>query len=299
MLLLAISLLAGCRDDAIEPGRDQVRIAALSPAVAVILVDLGLEEQIVARHGWDLILDRELPVAGDQTGLDYEVLVRTRPTHVILEWGSRPLPARLTRLAEQHGWMLKNVSLLTLDDIEEAAEDLHRQLGDGSDWAGSELETRWRSALRQRDTVAQRNSGGVLLLYSTQPPGALGPGSAHQEVLESIGGRSVLEHGGPYLTLDAEDVLRLSPDGIIIIRPRPPGSAPDDPDLDTLRRQLGRIGTLDVPAVRHGRLALIDHPLGQLPSTSLAEIAREMAAILEGWTMAEQEPGPAGGSRPD
>lgn len=283
----ALALLPGCWQSAAPTVRasesDEVRIAALSPAVAAILRDLELEDRVVARHGWDLALNESLPVGGDQTGLDYEMLLRVRPTHVVLEWGSRPLPARLEQLAQRHGWAVHNYRLLTLDDVERTARDLHGRFGGGEEWAETALALRWREAMRERECAAK--AGRVLLLYSMRPPGALGPGSAHQQLLEAIGGQPALTSGGPYVALDAEDVLRMAPDGIIVIRPRArEAEAGPRADVEAIRQQLGRIGTLDIPAVREGKLAIIDHPLGQLPSTSLTEVAEEMAVILGEWS---------------
>lgn len=286
--IILLVVVAGCgRDGApAAPTRpqDEVRIAALSPAVAVIMSDLDVADRVVARHGWDLALDRELPVGGDQAGLDYEMLLRVNPTHILLEWGARPIPVRLEQLAQQQNWTVHNYRLLTLEEIEQAARDLHAKFGAGgadSSWEETDLAKRWRESLREREGL--HRAGRVLVLYSTRPPGALGPGSAHQQVLEAIGGLPALTEGNPYITLDAEDVLRMAPDGIILIRPRGRDAPAAHASADEVRQQLGRVGMLDVPAVRLGRLALIDHPLGQLPSTSLTEIADEMAAILEVW----------------
>jgi ABC-type hemin transport system substrate-binding protein len=291
LLLIVIAALPGCQEG--EPAAQlpgEVRLAALSPAVAVVLRDLGLEEQIVARHGWDMVLDRALPVAGDQAGLDYEVLLRAMPTHVLLEWGARPLPARLEKLATQHGWSIHNYRLLTLADVERAGQDLHERFsGSQEAWTSTNVARQLRRSFAERPELA--GAGRILLLYSTRPPGALGPGSAHHQVLEAIGGQPALTTGNPYLTLDAEDVLRMAPDGIILLRPRHIG-APAEPSLpDEVGRELGRLGELEIPAVREGRLARIDHPLGLLPSTSLGEVADEMAEILGRWA---NERGPAG-----
>ena len=102
------------------------RIVALSPALAHMLVGLGLEDRIVGRHDWDLVLSKQVPAVGSQDGIDYEALLRTDPTDVLLEWGSRPLPTRLTTLADEHGWTIRNYgALLTLDDIATTLDDLH------------------------------------------------------------------------------------------------------------------------------------------------------------------------------
>jgi ABC-type hemin transport system substrate-binding protein len=279
--LLATGLVGGCGGEQAAAPRNgseqesEVRMAVLSPALAVMLHDLGLEDHIVARHGWDLALDRSLPVAGDQTGLDYEVLLRVNPTHVLLEWGARPLPARLEELSARRGWSIQNHRLLTLEDVQNTTRELHERFAPAEEtWEDTALARRMAAAFTKQPAL--EGAGRILLLYSVRPPTALGPGSAHQQVLESIGGVPALTNGSPFITMDLEDVLRLAPDGIILIGTGAGGEQDD-------AGRFGRIAALPIPAARRGRLAMIDHPLSQLPSTSLIEVAEQMARVLEQW----------------
>lgn len=274
------------------------RIVALSPALAVTLKDLGLADKVVGRHGFDMVLDKSVPVCGDQAGIDYEALLAAKPTHVLLEWGSRPLPDRLSQLAAERHWVLKSYPLLKLDDIRASAADMWtlrswRAPGRGrarpaateppGPWETSGVATRMNAAWSRRGDFEP--AGRILLLGALSPPAALGPGSFHQQILEVIGGRPAITTGSPFMTLDAEDALRLKPDGIIIIRPRAPGTpAPPAPTRDDLTMLLGRVGSLEVPAVRDGHVALIDDPLALTPSTAMIGLADEMAAILRQWS---------------
>lgn len=92
------------------------------------------------------------------------------------------------------------------------------------------------------------------------------------------------------MELDAEDVLRLDPAGIVLISPRGVGTARASVGEADLLARLGRLGDLDIRAVREGRVALIDDPLALLPSTAMAGFADRLAAILESWEEAD-EPG--------
>jgi hypothetical protein len=58
------------------------------------------------------------------------------------------------------------------------------------------------------------------------------------------------------------------------------------PTLAEARTALGNIALLDIPAVRDGRLTLIDHPLGLLPASSLAEVADDVALAFDAWERA-------------
>ncbi len=294
-----------------QPAGEGERIVVLSPAAAVMLRDLGLADRIVGRHDYDMVLPDSIPAVGHQEAIDYEALIRVDPTLIIIEWGSRPLPPRLTELAAAHGWAVKRITLLTLDDIARTLDDLAIVLGAVDLAAGEQarppgmgapadlrvlprftdpaerLEQPLPSARLARAWSRRGDGfgdlGGILLLAATDPPGALGPGSFHQQILERIGGTPAIETGTPWIELDVEDIARLAPSGIVLVAPRGRGVRAEPIDRAEIERRLGRIATLDIPAVRSGRLGLIDDPLSLLPSTSMARFADELAAILEGW----------------
>lgn len=261
------------------PG-DGPRIVALSPALAVTLRDLGLAGRIVGRHGFDRSLPREIPVCGDQSGIDYEALIRVQPTHVLVEWGSRPLPARLERLGAERGWTLRAFALLTLEDITASVEDLARQFDAPAPGLRDRLGEAW--APRPGRLAG---AGRVLLLGAVEPPSVLGPGSFHHQILERLGGTPAVTEGNPFITLDAEDVVRLAPDAIILILPRAPDAPPRPvpPEQAELERLLGRLARLELAAVARGRVALIDDPLAHTPSTAMLTLTEEMSRILEEW----------------
>jgi ABC-type hemin transport system substrate-binding protein len=188
----------------VTPVSSGPRIVSLSPAIAIILRDLKMDDRIVGRDSNDMVLDRSVPICGDQAGLDYEAILRARPTHVFLQWGARELPPRLTELARQHGWTVNSYGLLTLDEIAAAVADLRKQLEPTP--AGSSpgpLEQAMQHAWSRRgDGFA--SVGRVLLLESIDPPAAFGPGSFHQQALERIGGTPALTQGNVFITMDIE-----------------------------------------------------------------------------------------------
>jgi ABC-type hemin transport system substrate-binding protein len=286
------------------------RVVALSPAVGVMMRDLGLSDLVVGKHDYDMVFGDTVPAVGHQEAIDYESLLRVAPTDVIIEWGSRPLPPRLEEMASANGWDLYPVRLLTLDDIAETVDELAIRYGvvdfetvgsgrpegvggpadipalprfrDPAEALEAELPS---AALARAWTVRGggfEGIGPVLLIGGVDPVGALGPGSFHHQILERIGGVPALRAGSPWVELDAEDVLRLDPAAIVLIAPaRGGGAGSRDPAV--VRERLGVLGTLDVAAVRDGRLALIDDPLALLPSTSMADFADRLAAALEAW----------------
>lgn len=287
-------------DAARTAGTRDLRIVALSPALAITLRDLGLAEHIVGRHGYDLALDPAIPVCGDQAGIDYEALILARPTHIVMQWGSRDLPPRLGELATAHGWTILNYDLLTLNDVRISAVELHdalagpesQRLGQGatvrtarSAAPAPAILDRLESAFRHRG-AGFAGAGRVLLLLSASPVAAVGPGSFHQQALESIGGIPALTRGGPYQELDIEDVIRLAPDAIVLLRPRDRDapSATGPLSIERRDRLLGILAGRPIPAVENGRIAVIDDPLCLLPGSSLVVFADDLAQILSQWS---------------
>lgn len=279
LLALVAMLPLGCgrsQTPPAPPAGPEARIAVLSPALAAILCDLGLRERIVGRHAYDLVLDPDVPVCGEQRGINYETLLRVEPTHVLTEWGDRELPRRLRELAVDEGWQLRDLRVLTLQDVAAAAAEFVKLFPD----ARPVPRVGRLAGLAGDRPAVPRWEGRVLLLMSVSPIAALGPGSAHHELLVAVGGVPAISEGSPHMQLHAEDVLRLAPEAIVLIQP---GGGGVDREARGVEERLGVIASLDIPALREGRLALIDHPLALLPSTALADVADEMAALLDGW----------------
>jgi ABC-type Fe3+-hydroxamate transport system substrate-binding protein len=256
---------------------ERYRIAAIGPGVGVILRDLGLEKSVVGRHGFDMALDPSIPVCGDLTGIDYEALLAAKPTHVVLEWDQRDPPERLMKLAGEMDWDVRVLRLTSLAGIRACAIDLAETFNVTSD-----LVERLDRAWSPRASDLSR-AGRVLLLVQTNPPAALGPGSYHHEILERIGGVGALQDAAPFVTMDVEDVMRLDPDVIVLVSPRPRDSDERTYSQDQLAALLGPLTSRGIKAIERGHVAVIDDPLGQTASTALIDFADELAQILSMW----------------
>jgi ABC-type Fe3+-hydroxamate transport system substrate-binding protein len=285
IILVAFTLAAFAAYSLSRPAASQrsdtsPRIVSLSPAIAISLRDLGFEQLIVGRDAYDRILPASIPVCGDLEGIDYEHLLSVRPTHILTQLGVKQFPARLEELAQRNKWMLRNFPQLSLEDIASVARDLENIFAPSAPAAPvfKEMERAW-----SKRGEGFPGAGRVLLLAAVDSPSAFGPGSCHQQILERIGATPAIKDGAPYITLDAEDVLKLSPDAIILILPREPGTPAANATPAEVRRLLGRVGQLDIAAVKNGRLALIDDPLAHTPSTAMIGVADEMAKILSEW----------------
>ncbi len=261
-----------------SPGDNNIRIAAIGPGVGVILRDLGLEQYIVGRHGFDMALDPAIPVCGDLMGIDYEALLAVKPTHVYLEWGQPAAPQRLSALAERMGWEVHLLRLASLEAIRACVEDVSETFG-----VDSELVERMDNAWSPRREDLSR-VGSVLMLVQTNPPAALGPGSYHHDILERIGGVGALQDTAAFVTMDVEDVLRVNPDAIVLVAPRPRDTDAIAHSPDQVTEMLGPLVDRGLRAIENGRVAVIDDPLCQTASTALIGFADELAEILARWS---------------
>jgi len=272
------------------------RVVALGPGLTDMLRSLGMGGKLVGRHGFDAWADAALPVCGDQTGLNFENLLRVRPTHVYVQWGQRTLPPALVDLAEREGWRLHNVPLLTLADVRAAAELMHGELA-GGEFASTAFAKRWDAAFAAEGRPGLAGAGRVLLLHTVNPPAALGPGSYHHDTLVALGGRPALTTGGAYQTLDAEAVLRLAPDAVVLVQPAAAGgagagqNAADEVVVGAgAAAHLGPLAGLAIPALAGGsepgvppRVARFTGSMTLIPGPSLAGFAEQLRGVLRGW----------------
>ncbi len=274
-LLVGWLLVSACSRsgtaEAVSP-RDQVRICALSPALSATLVELGLGGRVVGRHGYDMALDAAVPVVGDESGIDAEALLRTRPTHVLVEETSEQTLAALRALGDDAGFSIEVFRLRTLADIEAGAARCIAA------FAPDDANARARLA-RFRETLAPRSAGfdgRVLLLAGETPPLAIGDASFHGEMLERMGCANALDGRSPWVDLDAEDLVRLDPDGLILLHPRTgDGRAPPD--------HLAPLRGLGLRAIEGDRVLVVDDPLCLMPSLALDRVAAQIRRALEGW----------------
>lgn len=252
------------------------RIVSLSPGLSITLADLGLAGRVVGRHASDRSLDPAIRVVGDQTGIDYEVLARLEPTHIVMQTDAGGVPALLTSLAAQRGWRLVALPMLTLDDIESAVGRLAGVFADepGVTEAAHRIRARVAEVWSEDPTIRER-AGRMLVVYWTSPLGVAGPGSFHHDLARRLGARAIPETGGPYQTLDAEDLRAAAPDSIVLL-------TPDLTDAD-LARTVERWREYGIPAALEGRVAVLREWSYLTPGTAILGLAEAMRRASQPW----------------
>lgn len=266
-----------------RPAPPPPRIVSLSPALTRTLVDLGLEDHIVGRTEFSRSVDSQITVVGNLFELDYERLIRLQPTHVFVQPAAGGVDKQLHRLCRSRGWELGQWKINTIHDIQRTIRELPLAVFSANDGrrAGAT-----RRAAELLDAIAHALSppqeelwrGSTLLVADTEPVLAFGRRTYLHDCLVALGGRNVVEAVG-WVELSLEDVVRLDPAAIILVRDRRPA------DAATPDRVLAK---LDIAAVRNGRIEVLFHPDATLPSSSVIGVAGELRRVLQEL----REPGP-------
>lgn len=277
-LMMLLLLCGGCARDetpaenAETPQANEasaLRIVSLSPAISRTLADLGLAGQIVGRTPFCASVDRATPIVGDLHNLDYEQLVRVKPTHVLVQPPASGLDSELVQLASQRNWQLHTWRLNDIADIEHMLSELPEAL-DRPDLREDAASLRGRiDEASQPDATWTQPT---LIIANSDPISAFGSGTYMHDILTALGGvNAATQDNYPQFTL--EDIVRMNPAAIVLVRP---GASAGADAADSL----GPLVSLEIDAVRTGRVAVLRHADAYLPSSALVEVADELRAIL-------------------
>ena len=286
------------------------RIVALAPGLTETLRRIGIGSKIVGRHGFDAWTDPTILVCGDQGGIDAEMLRRANPTHLYLQWGDRQLPSSIKSIAADQHWIVRNFTLLSLDQIQAAAAAMYTDvratcdtpsaraaLGiDAETFADSPVGKLWQSATAQLTgdaAAAFAGLGPIMLLYSDREPvAAAGPGSYHHEILTRLGCRQAILTGAAYQVLDRETLRRTSPAIVVVLKPRKPVAvltATQTPNTALTEQPATNQPATNQPALRRAlgfdesaltRVVIIDDPLAFVPGLNLIDLVEELKKKL-------------------
>ena len=248
-------------------GGQGLRIASLSPALTRTIQFLGLEQSIVGRSTYCGSIDASIPVVGDLLQVDYERLVRVAPTHVLVQPPATGPDSGLVRMADERGWaLLEYTGLDSITDIKAMVHDLALQLDDSDEGSirrrAEALTAEIDSAMRAGDGAFD---GRVLLVHDTESIGACGIGTYLDELLVGLGARNALTTNG-WVTLGLEDVVRLEPDGIIVIRTGPERAGMPGSDQ--------AFASLGVP------VTILAHPDVHYPAPTVTDVAEALDRAL-------------------
>lgn len=281
-IMLAILLLSSACERSASDAVDsdgELRIVSLSPAISRTLVDFDLEDSIVGRTPFCASIDPAIPVVGSLLDVDYERLIKLEPTHVLVQPSlATGVEPRLRELAASNGWALGEFpGLNTIDDVEEMILALPALLYPGDTEArqrtaarAAQITTNIANALKPAGEDAWK--GPTLLVAGIDPVFVFGTGTYLHDVLTALGGTNVAHVEG-WAELSLEDVIRLDPGAIILVRELPVTNG-------GVKNALGPLAGLPVRAVEDDRLAVLAHPDANLPSSGVIGVTEALRDVL-------------------
>ena len=262
----------------LEPAR--LRIVSLSPVSTEVLFALGAGARVVGRTHWDLYPSeaRAVPDLGNGMQPNVEAVLGAHPDLVVLyaSEGNRGAASRL-RAA---GASTLSLHMDRVSDLRRVAVLLARAVGDsmaGVRLADSVQRTldHVRDLARQRVRDPAREGAAaspatprVFWFIWESPLYTIGRGSFLSELVEIAGARNIfddLEAAAPQVTL--EEVVRRNPD-IIITGP------------ENARRIRQSAAWQTIPAVRRGRVLVVDTALVGRPGPRLGQAALHLRLLL-------------------
>jgi ABC-type hemin transport system substrate-binding protein len=299
-LLCACMALVGCDrsepQSSGEPDAHAMRIVTLAPALTKMVIDLGLTDAIVGVGEHDACAPQGAAVVGNFMNVNTERLYELRPTHVLMMTGQHGVPESLAAMAQSAGFDLvayaypngiEDVGAVLFDEAELLREDSGVRDPDRRS-VGAALDMKMQAQRLKLHMFMQLAAIGrvtgsvakpsVLLVIGVEPNvRASAPaqtGTVLDDLLGFAGGLNAAAQSQVSAPVyDREKLMGLAPEVILLL-------LPNDPPLTENDSRLAAFAGLDIPAVRDGRIALINDPMVLLPATNLPQAAATLAKAI-------------------
>jgi len=253
--------------DTIRSGPPAQRIVSLSPVTTELLFTLGAGSRVVGRTHWDVYPDAAKGVAdlGNGMGPNVEAIVGVHPDLVIIYAGesNRAAAAQLRRAG------INTLAIRDdhISDFRRTVELVARATGDTA--AGRTIADSVERSLAAV-SARPRPAKPVTVFWHVwdSPIMTIGSGSYMNELVNIAGAKNIfgdLPQPSPQVAL--EEIVRRNPDFILV-------GAESEKKLRA--NPLWR----SVPAVREGRMLVVDTLLVGRPGVRLGEAARHLRALI-------------------
>jgi iron complex transport system substrate-binding protein len=247
------------------------RIVSLSPATTELLFALGLGPEVVGRtrYGDWPPEARAVPDVGEGIGPSVEVVAARRPD-LVLVYASAANRGAVSRL-EAMGIQAAVFRLDLAADLDRAAVAIGVLAGAGAAARGfvAAFDSSLRAVAAARAPRGRRPR--VYVDVWPDPPMTVGRGSYLSQLVRLAGAENLFDDvAASSATVSLESIVARDPDAVLVVA------------TDTARRVdlAARPGWRAVPAVREGRVLVVDASLYARPSPRLPLAAADLAARL-------------------
>jgi iron complex transport system substrate-binding protein len=248
------------------------RIISLSPSITEILFSLGLEERIVGVSNHSDFPPRALakPRVGSYISPSVERTISLNPDLIVATAAGNP--REFVERVETLGLTVYTVYPKDFDGILRSIS--HIAAIAGAERSGARVVGEMRRRKRRiLQLTRDRPRPTVFLQIGTAPIVTVGKGSFANDLISLAGGRNIAG-GEPvkYPRYSIEEILVKAPDVIIITSMNPRGNSQE------LAQGWKRWKT--IPAVKRGRVFVIDSDLVDLPSPRIIDGLEAIAGVL-------------------
>lgn len=254
------------------------RVICMSPSVTELTFALGEGDRVVGVSQHTVhppeALDR--PRCGGFVNPNFERIMALQPDLVV----TQGLAEDVRRFADEQGIKCLTLDITDLDSIFSAIRRLGRALHCPD--KAAELARRMSTDLdRVRSRVSDRPRVPAFVVIGREPGSlgnltTIGPGSYLADVLELAGGRNIFSDlSQRYATVNKESLAQRRPEVIVELH--------GDGMMGTqkkqqVRRTWSQMSAL--PAVRQGRVHVVDGTYALIPGPRVIKLARELARHL-------------------
>ena len=248
------------------------RIVSLAPNITEILYSLGLDEEIVgvSNHcNFPEKAKRKVRV-GSYISLDFEKITSLNPDLIIATGAgnTREMVGRLGKL----GFQTYVIFPKNFDDILQSIIHIGQVVNRDREARGI-TEGMKRRSQRVIELTKNLPRPKVFVQIGEAPIVTVGKGSFADDLLRLAGGENIAgKEKEVYPRFGMEEILRRSPEVIVISSMNPKG------DYQKILQEWTRWKT--IPAVKNGRIYLIDSDLLDRPSPRIIDGLEELARVL-------------------
>ena len=253
--------------DTIRVNAPATRIVSLSPVTTEILFAIGAGDRVVGRTHWDTYpaAARAVQDLGNGMQPNVEAILATRPDLVVI-YGS---PSNRAAALQLRRAGIATIAVRTdhVSDFRRATTWIARAIGDSA--AGAVVSDSVEHSIAAASQAATAGTGPTVLWHLWDAPVmTIGRGSYMSELVAAAGGRNLfddLEAPSPQVTI--EEIVRRNPDYVIA---GPSGA-------ESIRKK----GAWQaIPAVREGRILIVDTALVSRPGVRMGEAVRHLRTLL-------------------
>jgi len=249
-----------------------VRVVSLAPSITEIVFALGEGNRLkgVTEHCDYPEEARELPRIGSYVHLDLERIVALKPDLCIAVRDGNP--RNVVDRLEELGIPVYAVDPRNLDTAVDTVLELGRLLG--ATPRADALADSMRARIERVRVSAARpdHRPRVFFQIGIAPIVSSGDNTVINELITTAGGLNLAAGPLPYPRFSREQVVALNPEVFIIT------SMTRDQDLDQVKNAWKQYDTL--PAVRDGRIFIVDANLFDRPTPRLIDGLETLAAII-------------------